>query len=120
MILLLQLDGKIPNLALMRIAAHHRAIGDEVELRVVGNMAAVERRLGDNQSKVYASLIFQRSRPVAERLLEIYPDAVVGGTGFDLSVTVEQHGIATQELDYSLYPRFRQSIGFADSAQLSL
>lgn len=27
-VLLLHLDGKLPNLALMRIAAHHRAIGD--------------------------------------------------------------------------------------------
>lgn len=32
-VLLLQLDGKLPNLALMRIAAHHRAQGDAVELR---------------------------------------------------------------------------------------
>jgi len=30
--LLFQLDGKIPNLAMMRIAAHHRALGDDVGL----------------------------------------------------------------------------------------
>ena len=29
--LLFQLDGKLPNIALMRIAAHHRALGHEVD-----------------------------------------------------------------------------------------
>lgn len=32
-VILFQLDGKIPNIALMRIAAHHRALGDEIDLR---------------------------------------------------------------------------------------
>ena len=32
-VLLWHLDGRLPNLALMRIAAHHRALGDTVELR---------------------------------------------------------------------------------------
>jgi hypothetical protein len=41
-VLLLQLDGKIPNIALMRIAAHHRALGDSVTLRQAGNLAALE------------------------------------------------------------------------------
>jgi len=27
-VLLLHLDGKLPNLALMRVSAHHRALGD--------------------------------------------------------------------------------------------
>lgn len=108
---LIQLDGKIPNLALMRIAAHHRALGDEVELRVAGNFEAIEKRLWDMPDKVYASAIFTRTRPLAERLLAIWPDAVVGGTGWDLG-TLEQNGISTRETDYSIYPNFRQSIGF--------
>lgn len=38
---------------------------------------------------------------------------MIGGTGWDLSTTVESTGIpAVGGLDYSLYPRFRQSIGF--------
>lgn len=32
-VLLVQLDGKLPNIALMRIAAHHANLGDEVVLR---------------------------------------------------------------------------------------
>lgn len=63
-ILLMQLDGKIPNIALMRVAAHHRATGDEVELRFGANFG---RQLWDSQwDKVYASAIFEKTRP--ERL----------------------------------------------------
>lgn len=36
-VLLWHLDGKLPNLALMRLAAHHRERGDTVELRRVSN-----------------------------------------------------------------------------------
>lgn len=127
---LFQLDGKFPNIALMRIAAHHKALGDSVTLRPAGNMAAIERGLWDQFDCVYASLIFQWSRPVAERLKEIYPDAIIGGSGWDDAVSgselvsikarreassissLEAHGIMTKEKDYSLYPSFRHSVGF--------
>jgi len=36
----------------------------------------------------------------------------VGGTGWDVSSTLEQHGITTLEQDYSAYPAYRDSIGF--------
>src|SRR5262249_29094561 len=32
-VLLLQLDGKLPNIALMRIAAHHRPYADDIAFR---------------------------------------------------------------------------------------
>ena len=51
-VLLFQLDGKIPNLALMRIAAHHRALGDEVALRIVGNVPAIERHFWERADRV--------------------------------------------------------------------
>jgi hypothetical protein len=113
-VLLLHLDGKLPNLALMRIAAHHRALGDRVELRRTGNAAAVEPRLDDPQwDRVYASLIFERTRPLADRVRIVYPNAVIGGTGWDLTTTLEEHGISDRlPLDYTDYPKWRQSIGF--------
>lgn len=111
-VLLLQLDGKQPNVALMRIAAHHRALGHDVELRKAGNSTSVERQLWDEHDRVYASLIFARTRRLAERLLVVRPDAIVGGTGWDLATTLEQHGITSLEQDYSIYPDYRQSIGF--------
>jgi len=48
-VLLLQLDGKIPNLALMRVAAHHRALGDAVTLRRVATVEAVEPHLAEGR-----------------------------------------------------------------------
>ena len=45
-VLLLQLDGKLPNVALMRLAAHHRARGDETVLRKAGSESAACRELG--------------------------------------------------------------------------
>ena len=130
-VLLLQLDGKLPNLALMRIAHHHMEQGHYVELRRCGNRAALEPRFEDRlwaQSnaewkhgdttgwdKVYGSLIFQSTLPVAERAMEVYPHIDLGGTGWSLDrtladVRIEPDGM--YKLGYSLYPKFSASIGF--------
>jgi hypothetical protein len=45
-------------------------------------------------------------------LLQVRPDAVVGGTGWDTKLTLEHVGISTLEQDYSIYPDFTASIGF--------
>src|SRR2546429_1868021 len=115
-VLLFQLDGKIPNLALMRIAAHHRELGDNVELRRIGNVKTFEQMLWEVPDKVYASLIFTRSCALAEGVLRVWPEAAVGGSGWDmppLRVTqLEQVGITTHEADYSIYPDYPHSIGF--------
>ena len=82
-VLLLQLDGKLPNLALMRIAAHHRQQGDEVMLRAAGNAQAIEPRLDEPEpDRVYASALFTRTRPFCETVERRYPGAEVGGTGY--------------------------------------
>ena len=105
-VLLLQLDGKLPNIALMRIAAHHA--GDEVVLRRGG-----ERNLWDQPwDRVYASAIFEKTRPAVDRVLREHPGAIIGGTGVDLKITLDQHGITTKAQDYSIYPDFKPSIGF--------
>lgn len=108
-VLLLHLDGRLPNLALMRIAAHHRERGDDIELRI-GNP---EPRLWSEQpDMVYASAIFQSSMSLAKRVQSMYPQAIIGGTGWSIGTTLESIGITTQASDYSIYPDFRQSIGF--------
>lgn len=111
-VLLLQLDGKLPNVALMRIAAHHRALGDDVELRKAGNASTVCRRFGDEFDRVYGSLIFLKTRPVADAVLREYPSAILGGTGWSVSGSLEDRGITTAVQDYSIYPSYRPSIGF--------
>lgn len=126
-VLLLQLDGKLPNVALMRVAAHHRALGNEVRITRAPNRGSLKKaRWADTDLKeakpdlVYASLIFERtrerSRPgrpsLTEHVLETYPNAILGGTGWDLTTRLEDHGITTKEQDCSIYPEFEHSIGF--------
>ncbi len=108
-IILFQLDGKIPNIALMRIAAHYKLKGESVELRWTGNP---KRLLWDNPKKVYGSAIFQKTLPAVQKLKQEFPIAVVGGTGVDTKLSLEDLGIMTKTQDYSMYPRYRQSIGF--------
>lgn len=122
-ILLWHLDGWLPNLALMRIAAHHRALGAVVELRRVSNGSSldakawreIEPRFGDPAwDRVYASAIFERSRPLVERLVVLYPGVEVGGTGsWSLGRTLADVGIVDDgPLDYTPYPGFTASMGF--------
>ena len=113
-VLLLQLDGKLPNLALLRIARHHRSQGDEVELRRSGNAAAVQPRLGEPRpDKVYASAIFTRTEEVARAAARAWPGIELGGTGIDARRRLEDIGIAEDgEADYSDWPQWRSSLGF--------
>lgn len=122
-ILLWHLDGKLPNLALMRIAAHHRERGDQVELRRVSNdseldaaaWAEIEPRFDDPAwGRIYASAIFERTRPLVERIAVLYPGAEIGGTGtWSLGRSLADVGIAEDgPLDYSIYPDFTASIGY--------
>jgi len=114
-ILLLQLDGKLPNLALMRIASWHGSRGDTVELRQIRRAENVERNFFDCEPDgIYASLIFEKSRPLARRVKQLYPNAVIGGTGWEVGKTLESVGIDNSETNYdwSIYPNYRQSIGF--------
>lgn len=109
-VLLCQLDGKLPNLALMRIGSHHRALGDE---RIIVHGAQFRVGLwGYNPDRVYASAIFRKTESLVTDLRREYPNAIIGGTGYDLRVKVEDYGVTTHDLDYSLYPRFPHSIGF--------
>lgn len=113
--LLLQLDGKIPNLALMRIAAARRRAGDRVRLRRAGNAQAIQRRLDEETpDRVYASAIFTRTRPLAELVRNAYPQAVLGGSGWSTTTTLANAGIDPDgPVDYSDYPNWRTSIGYS-------
>jgi hypothetical protein len=109
---LTQIDGKLPNLALMKLARHHRALGDAVHFT-----KQVERdMLEPDYSQVYGSAIFSFSGDRVAAFRRAFPDAVIGGT-HDLTnnQTVEQFlGVEENELyDYSIYPDFDGSIGFS-------
>lgn len=110
---LVHIDGKLPNLALMKLAHWHRANGDDVVLSRSIHPSLFEPPRYD---LVYGSAIFQRSRPLVEELQAAYPDVVLGGTGsgtpFDRSVE-DVLGLDSYEFyDYSPYPEFRWNLGF--------
>lgn len=122
---LTQLDGKLPNLALMKLAHWHRAQGDELVFSRNVRPSMFEKPY----DRVYGSAIFTFSKPLVEKFKEEFPGAIVSGTAlatrkvgmdgverwdFDDHLTVEQHlGITPYEnYDYSFYPKFTGSIGF--------
>jgi hypothetical protein len=112
-VLLLQLDGKIPNLALLRAAAFYRERGDHVVLRRAGNASSIAPRFGDPQwDLVLGSLIFESTRPLATAAQSLYPNIVLGGTGIRVESSLTELGIENGPLDYSDYPTWRSSIGF--------
>lgn len=86
---LIDIGGKLPNLALMEISAYHKAMGDTVSLNTGGDLT-------------YISCIFSKYRKIAEKLLDMYPTAVVGGPGWDHAVTLPPE-IACCRPDYTLY-----------------
>lgn len=108
---LTQIDGKLPNLALMKLSAYHRSRGDEITFS-----KHIERDLLEPPyDRVYGSAIFSFSAGRVARFRSEFPDAVVGGTHNTAdNTTVEQVlGIPEGEhYDYSIYPRFDGSIGF--------
>lgn len=127
---LLQIDGKIPNIALMRLASHHRALGDEVTYHHADSLASVHPFQFGREDKIYASAIFRRSLPILEQLKWGRPDAIIGGSAIDPLLPDEivpfpksalirnetsdlaEYGIETDAQDYTLYPQYRASIGF--------
>jgi hypothetical protein len=97
----------------MRLSAHLKRDGQTVEFRKISSPRMLERGLFDeNWTAVYASLIFERTRPLAARLKVIFPEAIIGGTGWDRRSRLEDLGVSGTELDYSLYPGYLHSIGF--------
>lgn len=118
-VLALQLDGKIPNLAIAKLVAWHRSLGRRVEMRHAGNASAMQPRFGDPAwDVVVGSLIFERTRPLAVAAQHIYPGIELGGTGWDfvdgvqVGRTTLPPDVETMRPDYSGWPKFRQSLGF--------
>jgi hypothetical protein len=105
-VLLIQLDGAIPSLALMHIAGHHKAAGDTVEL-------SRSVYVGSRYDRIYASAIFTKTRPKVEILKRYRPDAFVGGTCIDNINKLSDVGIHETQTDYSLWPEFKSSIGYS-------
>jgi hypothetical protein len=104
-----QIDGALPNLALMKLAAWHKANGDDVTQTRILEPELFESRY----DKVYGSAIFSFSADRLKRFTTAWPEAVIGGTGTPSLSTVESvTGDDFDGIDYSGYPEFDASIGF--------
>jgi len=109
---LTHIDGKLPNLALMKLSHFHRRMGDSIYFT-----KAVERdMLEQDYKKVYGSAIFSFSKDRVAKFRQEFPQAIVGGT-HDITDnrTVEQllDVEEYENYDYSIYPKFDASIGFS-------
>lgn len=92
---LIQIDGKLPNLALMKISAYHKSLGHEV----VFPYDYQDMFIGP-VDKVYAAVVFTENRKEAEYYASI--GAEVGGTGWDLVKCLPDE-IESMKPDYTLY-----------------
>ncbi len=107
---LTQLDGKLPNLALMNLHAWANRKGFPCYLT-----RSVEKVPGEGDyDAVFGSAIFKFSAPTVKRFVAVWPGAVVGGTGTESEKTVAEL-IAPDRCEsvcYDGYPEFLDSIGF--------
>ncbi|HIJ40893.1 MAG TPA: hypothetical protein HPP90_07430 [Deltaproteobacteria bacterium] len=107
-VLLIQLDGRLPNLALMKLSQYYKGRGKKVIL---------ERRKSriTGADAVYASCVFAQT-PSWKRTVDLknfYGDSLIlGGSGVDLEKKLPAE-IEAMPADYSLYPELGdRAIGF--------
>ena len=109
---LTQIDGKFPNLALMKLSHWHKSQGH----KVVFEKSIVKGLFEPEYNIVYGSAIFSTSAKKIEQFKANFPNAIIGGTGTnDNSTTVESVlNLSEYEYyDYDIYPDFYASIGFS-------
>ena len=89
---LIDVDSKIPNLALMQISAYHKEQGDEVSFDI------------PDPDKVYISCIFTKNRGKALGIGKMFPEAEItfGGSGINYDWLPEK--MQKIKPDYGLYP----------------
>jgi hypothetical protein len=96
---LYDVDSSIPNLALMKLSAYHKSIGDEVEMYLPLAL--------DTYDEIYASRIFNFSDTsglIPERMQ-------IGGTGWDMHLELPPE-VERMIPDYTIY-QYPHNIGFA-------
>lgn len=108
-----QIDGILPNIALMKLSYHFKKKGDNVffEKSVYKNLFEPDYDL------VFGSVIFSENLKKTEIFKANFENAIVGGTGLveKDNITIEGYLKIPEnykQLDYSIYPDFKYSIGF--------
>lgn len=92
-VLLVDVDSKIPNLALMKLSAWYKKHGIDVGFNV------------ENPDRVCISCIFTKNKAQARGIAKFYPNAEIdiGGSGIDLKKELPKE-IEFIKPDYDLYP----------------
>jgi hypothetical protein len=91
-IMLIDIDSKIPNLALMKISSYYKNQGHDVGFQI------------KNPDKIYISCIFEKNASQVEGIKRMYPSSeiVVGGSGINNIQLPDD--IEYQKPNYDLYP----------------
>lgn len=90
---LLDIDGIIPNIALMKISTYFKK--QNVDVSFVQN--------NYKYNKIYASTLFTKSKPKCKTLLDFFNDTIeIGGTGWDINKTLPS-AIDKEPPDFNLY-----------------
>lgn len=97
---LIDVDSKIPNLALMKLSAYYKKNGCSVEL--------VRQKFSYLYDKVFVSKVFDFSEMP---YLGFYRDVEIGGIGYDIKKRLRDE-IEYLMPDYFLYPDVQYSLGF--------
>lgn len=93
---LIDIDGKLPNLALMKISGYYKSLTVPVEF------VHPEHKY----SKIYASALFTKSLKKCQQLIKVYGDDLIdiGGTGYDIDKKLPPE-IEDMRPDYDLYSK---------------
>ena len=93
---LIDVDGKLPNLALMKISKYYKTMGEQVEF-------VRPDATRNTYDKIYASAIYQKSQNDCRTLQEYFGDRIeIGGTGWDIEKRLPPE-IESMKPDYDLY-----------------
>lgn len=75
---LIDFDGKIPNLALMKASTYYKQQGDTVSLNALKGQFDI----------VLCSVLYTWNKDRASKLRAAFPNIQFGGTGWDLTTTM--------------------------------
>lgn len=99
MIVLCDVDSKLPNLGIMKESTNYKALGEKVVLMTAQELLETDQKY----EKVIASAIFTKSKPICEKLKAKFGSTIeIGGTGWDITKTLPD-AIESMKPDYDLY-----------------
>jgi len=110
-VLLIDVDSKIANLALMKLSAYHKIQGDDVVLYRHRGRKSLTLDVAWDPDIAYTSCIFTWNRETAKALARRWK-AALGGTGIEITTNLPPE-IENTRPDYDLYG-YDYAVGFCN------